>query len=56
MVGLLFGIALWLFAIFANYLQWDLTGIWWQNATLYASLQTIGTAIIIRKLPIGGRK
>ena len=56
MMGLLVGIAIWIFAVFAQYLQLQLAPAWWLNVILFASLQTIGTTIIIRKLHLGGRK
>ena len=56
MLGLFVGIAIWLFAVFAQYLQLQLAPAWWLNVILFASLQTIGTAIIMRKLRIGGRR
>ena len=56
MIAILIGIGIWLFAVFAQYLNYQLSPEWWMNVILYSSLQTIGTAIIVRKLHIGGRK
>ncbi len=56
MIGILIGIGIWLFAVFAQYLEWQIAPEGWLNVILLASLQTIATAIIIRKLPFGGRR
>ena len=55
MIGIVIGIVLWIFAVFAQYLQWQIAPEWWLNVILFASLQTIATAIIMKKL-FGGRK
>lgn len=56
MIAILIGIGLWLLSVFGQYLDWRIAPEWWMNVILFASLQTIATAIIMRKLFKRGSK